>query len=153
MDSAQAAPRCTPVSTRTQLVLASCACAGATAFLYAVEPNAHSVYPRCLFYQATGFYCAGCGMTRALHALLHGRILEALHDNALFITAIPLLLWLAVPHLIRAWKENAWPVADIPGKSLIRLGIALVGLMVAFMALRNLPGWPFDWLKPVAATG
>src|ERR1700722_17860564 len=82
-------------STRAQIALAACACGGATAFLFAVDPNRHAVYPQCLLYNTTGIYCAGCGATRAMYALLHGRVLDALHDNVLFIAALPLLLYIA----------------------------------------------------------
>ena len=41
--------------------------------LQRVDPNAAgSPLPGCVFYQFTGLYCPGCGMTRALHALVHG---------------------------------------------------------------------------------
>ncbi len=148
-DPALASPG-TWLSTRAQIALTACACASATAFLYAVDPNQHSLYPQCLLYKATGYYCAGCGATRALYALLHGRIFEALHDNALFIAALPVCLWLAIPYLVRTWQANVWPQTHVEGKSLLRIGIAVFGLMLAFMALRNLPGWPFDLLKPLA---
>ena len=129
----------------------TCACAGASAFLYAVDPNRHAVYPQCFLYKTTGLYCAGCGATRALHALLHGRFLEALHDNALFIAIVPLGIWLAVPYLMQSWRSNAWSKIQIEGKNLVRIGIVAVGLMLAFMVLRNLPGWPFDLVKPLTA--
>src|SRR5580700_3882658 len=95
-------------STRAQIALTVCACAGASAFLYAVDPNRHAVYPQCLLYNATGIYCAGCGATRAIHALLHGRVLEALHDNALFVAALPLILFVAGSHVLTAWQNNVW---------------------------------------------
>jgi hypothetical protein len=135
-------------STRAQIVLATCACAGATAFLYAVDPNRHGVYPQCLLYNATGVYCAGCGATRAIHALLHGRVIEALHDNALFVAALPLLLYVAGSHALAAWRDNAWPQIPVDGRTLARRGIFIFLLMIAFMVLRNLPGGPFDWLRP-----
>lgn len=34
-------------------------------------------YPRCPVKWLTGWDCPGCGSTRALHALLHGRVAEA----------------------------------------------------------------------------
>jgi hypothetical protein len=80
------------VSARTPIALAACACAGASAFLFTVDPSRHAVYPECLLYNATGFYCAGCGATRAMYALLHGRVLVALHDNALFVALLPFVL-------------------------------------------------------------
>jgi len=139
-------------STRTQIVFAACACTGASIFLYAVDPNQHTFYPQCLLYKATGLYCAGCGATRALYALLHGRFFEALHDNALFIAALPVFLGVLVPYLLRAWRANAWPQTHFTSKSLIGIGVTVFGLMLAFMVLRNLPGEPFDLLKPLAFT-
>jgi len=137
-------------SARAQIVLATCACGGASAFLYAVDPNRHAVYPQCLLYNTTGVYCAGCGATRAIHALLHGRVIEALHDNALFIAALPLLLYVAGFYALAAWRANAWPKITVDGRKLARRALGIFLLMIAFMVLRNLPGWPFDWLKPLS---
>jgi hypothetical protein len=143
------ASRGLPFSTRAQIALTVCACAGASAFLYAVDPNRHAVYPQCLLYNTTGIYCAGCGATRAMYALLHGRILEALHDNALFIAALPLLLYVAGSYALTAWRANAWPAISIDNRTLLGRGIAIFLLLLTFMLLRNLPGWPFDLLKPL----
>ncbi len=142
-------PSSPPFSTRIQLIFTACACADASAFLYTVDPNQHAVYPQCLFYRTTGFYCAGCGATRALHALFHGRLLEALHDNALFIAALPIALWVIFPFVAQAWRGNAWPSLYFQGKSILQIGIGALGLMMAFMILRNLPGWPFELIKPL----
>ena len=136
------------ISTRVQITLAACACGGATAFLYAVDPNRHAVYPQCLLYNATGIYCAGCGATRALYALLHGRVLEALHDNALFVAVLPLILYVTLSHVLAAWRANAWPRISVDHQLAWRGG-ALFVLMLAFMLARNLPVSPFDWLRPL----
>jgi hypothetical protein len=138
------------LSTRAQIALAACACGGASAFLYAVDPNRHAVYPQCLLYNTTGVYCAGCGATRAIHALLHGRVIEALHDNALFVAALPLLLYVAGSYALAAWRANTWPEIPVDGRKLARRGILIFLLMAGFMVLRNLPGWPFGWLKPTS---
>ena len=137
-------------TTRAQIALAACACGAATAFLYAVDPNRHAVYPQCLLYNATGIYCAGCGATRAIYALLHGRVLEALHDNALFIAALPLFLYIALSYAAKAWRADAWPQIPVDGRTLAWRGGLILFLMLAFALLRNLPGWPFDLLKPIA---
>ncbi|MCM1310774.1 MAG: DUF2752 domain-containing protein [Bacteroides sp.] len=47
-------------------------------------------YPRCAFKMLTGWDCPGCGSTRALHALLHGRIAEAWADNPAVFVVLPL---------------------------------------------------------------
>jgi hypothetical protein len=138
-----------PSPARWQIALGTCACAAATAYVYAVDP-ARGAYPQCFLYQTTGFYCAGCGATRALHALLHGRVLEALHDNVLFVSLLPAALALAAIYAWQAWHRNAWPVITVPERSLLRGGLAVVALCAGFMVLRNLPGAPFDLLRPAA---
>jgi hypothetical protein len=135
------------LSTRAQIVAAACACGSASAFLFAVDPNHHAVYPQCLLYNATGIYCAGCGATRALYALLHGRLLDALHDNAFFVAALPLLLYVTGSYAVNAWRENAWPQIFFNERKLIPRAIAIFVLMMAFAVLRNLPG--FEWLRPL----
>jgi len=136
-------------SPRWQIALGACACAAASAYVYAVDP-ARGAYPQCLLYQATGLYCAGCGATRACHALLHGRVIEALHDNLLFISLLPVALALVALYAGKAWRANRWPAVHVPERKLLRGGLSFVALMLLFMAARNLPGAPFDWLRPLA---
>jgi len=145
------APPTRGLPVRAQIVLAACGCAGASAFLYAVDPNHHAVYPQCWLYNTTGIYCAGCGATRAVHALLHGRVLDALHDNVLFVSALPLLVFVIGSYVLTAWQNKAWPRKEIETRSMVRWGIGSAVMMLGFMALRNLPGWPFDWLKPLTS--
>jgi hypothetical protein len=136
-------------SPRWQIAVGACACAAASAYVYAVDP-AHGGYPRCLLYQTTGLYCAGCGATRAVHALLHGRVLEALHDNALFVTLLPVTMAMAALFAARAWREDRWPPVHVPQRTILSRGLGLLALALLFMALRNLPGAPFDLLRPLS---
>jgi hypothetical protein len=62
---------------------------GAVEFFF--NPYHRGFYPVCLFHKLTGLNCPGCGMTRALHALLRGQFLRALHDNALFVFTLAAL--------------------------------------------------------------
>lgn len=48
-------------------------------------------YPRCSFKLLTGWDCPGCGSTRALHALLHGRVADAWAANPAIFVAVPLI--------------------------------------------------------------
>jgi hypothetical protein len=136
-------------SPRWQIAVGACACAAASAYVYAVDP-ASGAYPQCLLYQTTGLYCAGCGATRACHALLHGRVLEALHDNVLFVTLLPVALAMAAMFAARAWRDDRWPVVPISSRILVWRGVGLVALAALFMALRNMPGAPFDLLRPLS---
>ncbi len=156
MSASRSVPTCaaemrTPfaVTTRAQIVLGACACAGASLFVYAVDPSRHAVYPQCILYNTTGLYCAGCGATRAVYALLHGRVLEALHDNALFVAALPWLLFVLGAYLLKAWRRDAWPEVFVDTRKVAWRGAGIFLVMVAFMVVRNLPGAPFEWLRPL----
>ncbi len=51
--------------------------------------------PHCRVRQLTGYACPGCGAQRALHALLHGRVVEAAGYNLLLaIYTFGLLLYM-----------------------------------------------------------
>ncbi len=107
------------------------------------DPNAvGSPFLPCLFHTFTGLYCPGCGLTRALHALVHGDLVQMLAMNPLLpvlIATLPLLVlhgWgyrLAVPRPVLQTLLSArfW-----------------IGLILGYGVLRNLPWWPFTWLAP-----
>lgn len=74
-------------------------------------PGDASLYPACPIHQYLGILCPGCGATRALSALLHGRSLEALRLNSLFVLLLPALLALAIESYRRALRSGSfrWP--------------------------------------------
>src|ERR1035438_1401565 len=114
---------------------------GSGAVLFFFDPAKHGFYPICLFHSLTGLNCPGCGATRAAHQLLHGHLLGALHDNALFVLTLTALTaqgaWLGMK------KTQNRPVAFIV--SPMMLWAFLVAVFV-FTGLRNLPA--FAWLSP-----
>ncbi len=46
----------------------------------------------CVFYEITGWYCPGCGLTRMCLALLHLDLAGAARANLLFVVLLPFLL-------------------------------------------------------------
>ena len=64
---------------------------GSGAVLFFFNPAQHGFYPICLFHALTGLNCPGCGGTRAAYQLLHGHLLRALQDNALFVLSLAAL--------------------------------------------------------------
>ena len=69
----------------------------AAIFLYSAFDPADSVFwPKCPFYLLTGLECPGCGSQRAIHSLLNGDPVSAMHYNLLLVLAIPYLLLYAV---------------------------------------------------------
>ena len=107
-----------------------------------LDPNTTHLLPQCAFKAMTGLDCPGCGMTRGLHALLHGDLLRALSHNILLIAIIGIgAVWfgwnllarrLGRPPIHLRFRRNTW----------IAIGLAVA----AFWVLRNLPWAPFDWL-------
>jgi len=114
---------------------------GSGAVLFFFNPSTHGFYPVCLFHELTGLNCPGCGGTRAAYQLLHGHLLPALRDNALFILTLAGLMvhgaWFA------ARKIRHQPVTlAVPPKVLW----AYLVFAIAFSVLRNLSA--FSFLSP-----
>jgi hypothetical protein len=114
---------------------------GTGAVLYFFNPSRYGFYPVCEFHELTGLNCPGCGGTRAAYQLLHGDIVQALHDNALFLVSLAALVgrgaWLAVGKI-----RNRPAAPFLPPWT---LWVFLV-VAVLFTVLRNLPA--FFWLSP-----
>lgn len=60
--------------------------------LYWLDPARYVFMPKCVFRMLTGWDCPGCGLQRAVHALLHGRFAEALQYNYFLLLALPYVL-------------------------------------------------------------
>ena len=111
--------------------------------LWKFDPNAaNSPFPVCMFRAITGYFCIGCGLTRALHALVHGDRVGALSMNPLAVLTIPV-----IPLIIAAsqgWKPR-WlqPLLRI----VMEPKFWLV-LLPAYWIARNLPWFPFTLLAP-----
>lgn len=115
---------------------------GICAVVFFFNPVQNGFYPVCLFHRLTGWNCPGCGLTRALYALLHGDFRVALRDNAFLILTLPLAAarggWMWVK------KTLGRPAGTfLPAKFLW----VYLALLVLFGVVRNLPG--FEWLSPL----
>lgn len=112
---------------------------GAGAVFLVSDPSTAGWFPRCLFHDLTGLYCPGCGVQRALHALVHGRVADAVGYNALATLSLP---WMGLAAAQWAagrrapWRQPAW------------IGPIVLVAVVAFWVLRNVPAAPFAALAP-----
>jgi hypothetical protein len=106
--------------------------------VYFFNPATHQFYPACQFHRLTGLNCPGCGMTRAVYALLHGEFLAALRDNALLVGVGCLAAvragWLAFA------KIRGRPAGKILPEKWLWL---LLAATLLFGLLRNLPAFAF----------
>ena len=80
----------------------------AAALLRSFPPWLYAIYPVCPIRAFTGWRCPGCGSTRALSALLSGRLADALHYNPLAAILWPVLAVLALSELYPALRWNRW---------------------------------------------
>ena len=105
------------------------------------RPGTAWFLPPCLWHTFTGYYCPGCGATRALYLLMHGHPLLALGQDALVVGLIPFvayeLLASCTPRLpLISTKMRPWAI------------LALLVVILCFTLLRNLPFAPFQLLAP-----
>ncbi|MGH7942778.1 MAG: DUF2752 domain-containing protein [Limisphaerales bacterium] len=119
------------------VTVAFAAIAGA-AVLYFFNPAKNHFYPVCQFHLLTGLYCPGCGATRASYQLLHGNVLRALRDNALFVLTLPALAGRGIWLLDRQRRGQPARFVIPPAALWVFLVVALV-----FVVLRNLPALSF----------
>jgi hypothetical protein len=109
--------------------------AAVAAVLLRFPPAENHFYPVCPVYFVLHLQCPGCGGTRALAALLHGHLREALQWNALITLMLPLaagyggvLYWRFLQR-----KALGWPQAP---PAAIYAGLAIAAV---FTMERNLP--------------
>jgi len=119
------------------IVLAA-AVLGSGAVLFFFNPSTHGFYPVCLFHELTGWNCPGCGGTRAAYQLLHGHLLLALRDNALFILTLGALVLRGLWFAARKIRHQPATLA-VPPKALWMF----VAVAAVFSVLRNLPACSF----------
>src|SRR5467141_3420786 len=120
----------------TRMRAVACVALAGAAILYRFPPERYDFYPLCPVFRYLHVYCPGCGATRALAALLHARVAEALHYNALAVLLVPVLLaYFAVAY----WKARRDEVFTWPRVPVMGLTTLLV-MSAAFGVLRNFMG-------------
>ena len=122
------------MTARVKANLLAAAMAAGAGVLYFFPPGEHSFYPQCPFYRLTHLYCPGCGATRALAALLHGRLLEAAHFNLFVVALAPIALGYFATWYWNTMKGNRWDWPQVP----VPVLQYLVCLAALFTAGRNI---------------
>lgn len=116
-------------------------------YIYVMDPSENpDAYFPCTVYSTFSIYCPGCGDTRALHALVHGHILQAFDHNLLFPFAVLILAWYYLVAITSLFfrRRVMWIPQTVPNWTAIVLGVVIV----LFTVLRNIPVWPLTVLAP-----
>jgi len=107
--------------------------------LWAYERNGGSG-ASCPFYSLTGLYCPGCGSGRALKALYHGHVLQAVRYNIL----LPVLGLPALVVLVHEYLRIVFPALKLKPVYIPQPVIkAVLVIVIGFWALRNVPALSF----------
>ena len=86
---------------RYAFVVAAC-CVLAVLFIF--NPTEYAWMPKCPVKLLFGVDCPGCGVQRALHALLHGHIREAVGYNLFLAVAFPYLIAVLISDVMKEGK-------------------------------------------------
>lgn len=111
----------------------SMACA---TILYRFPPEQYHFYPQCPIFKYLHVYCPGCGATRALATLLHLKIADALHYNALVVLLVPVMLAYFAVAYWKATRDEVFTWPRVPAVGLT----ALLVVSLAFGVARNFLG-------------
>lgn len=100
--------------------------------------------PKCVFHEATSLHCPGCGATRLLHDLMHGRFLRALKHNPLLFIVLPVLIYVITSRTARWLTGTGLPEVRLTKR--VIMGIFWV--VMTYWIIRNIPVYPFTLLAP-----
>jgi hypothetical protein len=119
------------------VAIGAAAAAGCLYLVFADPRDPHALMPTCPTKWVTGLDCPACGGLRLVHALLHGRLTEVVHDNLFLLLALPVALVLYVRWLqaAAAGRRYSLPISR-------NAGLAILALAAFWAVLRNLPFWP-----------
>lgn len=116
----------------------ACGCCMVAGLVYvaAVNPSDGGVFPPCPFRTITGWWCPGCGLTRATHQLLRGNVVQALHYNLFVFVVLGAILLSWISWLVTCTGRRVTFAERVPAWVYGIAGSA----MLAFAVIRNLPG-------------
>lgn len=93
------------------------------------------LYIPCLINKVTGYYCPGCGGTRAVLSLFHGNVFESLKYNPVVAYGAFLFLWYMVSNTIEKISKGRFILGMNYNDAYIWIGF---GIMMINFLLKNI---------------
>lgn len=121
-----------------------CLFAGA-AYIGVNDPSQGGGFLPCPFRSLTGWWCPGCGLTRATHHLIRGDIAQALRFNLFVVVVVATIATAWTAWFLAAVGRSDRMVGRMVGRVLSPpawLPVVAVTTLVVFAVVRNLPGVP-----------
>lgn len=113
-------------------------------FFYLLDPGEYELFPRCIFYSATGLFCPGCGSQRAIHGMLHLNFGDVARNNLLF---LPVILTIAY-HYIHPVINKKFH-SKLPNILYLKKTPWIVfSIILLFWVFRNIRSFPFSLMAP-----
>lgn len=100
-----------------------------------IDPATNVLAPKCPIHLLTGLSCPGCGLQRAIHALYHGRVAEALSYNYFLLISIPYAMAITIAWVMKKTGHSGWVTDEIEHP---RYGWTFVILFFAWWIVRNI---------------
>lgn len=107
--------------------------------IYAVLIISFDIGIPCVFYEITGLYCPGCGITRLCLSLFEGDIYQAFRYNPIIFIDLPILFILFVLNIFLKKNKNIKKITDV-------IIIFLATITIIFGVIRKIP--IFSFLAP-----
>ena len=93
----------------------------------------------CIFNSFTGYYCPGCGATRAVISLFRGQLYQAFRYNSIIFIDIPIILFLGIFEKLFGNNKIIKCISNI-------VLIILLIITIMYGVLRNIPS--FSYMAP-----
>lgn len=107
--------------------------------IYAVLIIRFDIGIPCVFYEITGLYCPGCGITRLCLSLFEGDVYQAFRYNPIIFIDLPISFILFVLNIFFKNNKNIKKITDV-------IIIFLATITIIFGVIRNIP--IFSFLAP-----
>jgi hypothetical protein len=109
-----------------------------------INPSEVDFLPKCPFYLATGFYCAGCGSQRATHQLLNLNFNGVIQQNIFYVFVLILVAYhLMITIINKIFKKKIYNLLYHP-----KVPMLFLVVIILFWVMRNIPVYPFNLLAP-----
>ena len=96
------------------------------------NPEEESFFIPCIFNKLTGLKCAGCGMTRAMHHLVNGRIEKAIWYNLMIVPGVFVLIYSVYRYMRYIIKDE--PMVNKTLECVLKVFLVVI---ILFMISRN----------------